>query len=415
MPGPVKKAIIGTRDVLRGVGKVHKGLSQQESALRIPKEVTEAQRKMSPLEIIEDYNRRNAFGKTKSGEPLRASVGANLMSENQSALAKGKIPKSANVQFYPESKLLDPDALDRANDSMGMFSVREAIRPTMIDQYPLTEEMVFNIMHSPRRSGRSPKDLPSILEFDTSLAPSGSGSNQYQMMFDALKAQDDLNLAMTLSPVNKLRRLSNVMQHGLRHGDYNTTVPVVELASRGGGSKSTQLFDRPVLPGTLEDEWLARHLPRDQISELKALVPRDLIGLSVDDITGLLALREASLAGAYGPLNVRLGGASPKKGDLRLLGENEQLRQMAEGPLMRARQQDMFTSMADPRIIRNGGDIRTGIGPNVLGRQLTTEAVIDRLLRGQDAEEILEEILRTLPDPAAFKGRYADGGAVVAY
>jgi hypothetical protein len=115
-------------------------------------------------------------------------------------------------------------------------------------------------------------------------------------------------------------------------------------------------------------------------------------------MAGLLWMREAQMAGSYGPKNaagqigaLRLGDYRPEDtAELRNLADSFQVQQRAKG---------------NPYLPGNA------ISANALGRQLTTEATVKRMLRGDTPEDIAADIIGRSPE-TAFTGRYKKGGLV---
>lgn len=399
---------LSKEDLLQKLGQVHRGLSSTEGAKKIPAEMAEAQKKMGPLEIVEDYNKRQMFGKTAKGEPIRAAVVPNPKFPKTEP---GRLPEDMGVALYPESHIGSTGMpRDEGNylGGMGMSRIMGLDNPD-IRMFPMIEGMYENMMRSPKGT-RRPGEAPSLYEIESTEALPRTGGTQYQMMYDMLRAQDDINRATTLSDVNKLRRLGNVMSYGLRHGDYANIAPVSELTKGRGKSVSSQLFDRPATGGEgtyfdkAEKKYLNDLLPPHLRVPIESTVPADIAKMSADEITGLLALREAQMAGTYGPLAHGTRERREVGESIGRISDVDFLRSIAEPALWKYKREPLAF------------DIEGGIGPNVLGRQLTTENAISRILRGEDPESILADLEQAARVRGQnFKGRYKDGGSIVAF
>jgi hypothetical protein len=195
--------------------------------------------------------------------------------------------------------------------------------------------------------------------------------------------------ANTLTNVNVPRRIRNALSHYFGHGDFGTIAPINEEKVRGISPFSTQSFRMPMDDISLEDSYLADLLPKKFGSKLQSMRPQSLADLTDDEMAGYLLLREAQLAGAYGPPTQGLGPFDLK--DLRALSV----------PTVKTASE------------RGGTGILRAFGPNTLGRALTTEETVARMLRGQTPEEISYELFKNVPDEA-LKGRYAKGGLATA-
>ena len=135
----------------------------------------------------------------------------------------------------------------------------------------------------------------------------------------------------------------------------------------------------------------------DLYTQSMSLNPSDLARMTDDQITGLLATREAQLASAYGPTTMT--GSTLRRHEL-TPGDTEALREIAKQHQYRHRSKDYLSAKAE-----------AAVGPQTMGRQITTEIAIQRLLGGEHPDTIIKDIIGSTKDPeAAFKGRYAEGG-----
>lgn len=388
MPANVKSI----EELSSGVAKVHKGLAKQlPGAFKIAPEFREMTRGMNVQEMLDAYNRAQMFGKTQKGEPVRASIISEPTSRSARRMQSGRLPVAAEIVLNPESTTVGE--LGRAPLSRFTAELGEvAADPSA----PLTAEFM-------RRSGPG----TGAYEIGAMEAGAGYGSPHYQLMYDLINASGDVNRADTLTDINAIRRLHNVMSHGMGRGTYGGIVPVAESGSirtpsgrQQPISYSKQLFNRPVSFGHKDEESMALQnlIPNvDLYTQAMHLNPSDLANMTDDQITGLLATREAQLASAYGPGTST--GSTLRMRDL-APGDTEALREIAKRHQYRLRADSPGTMQAE-----------AAIGPQTMGRQITTEIAIQRILRGDSPEDIVRDIIKSTQDPeAAFKGRYAEGG-----
>lgn len=141
----------------------------------------------------------------------------------------------------------------------------------------------------------------------------------------------------------------------------------------------------------------------DIAAQALGLNPKDLLNMTPEQIRGLLYAREASFAAASGPKSgsrvapIRLGDPNVSTYDKAALA------QVAS---------DARTSGMD--------ELADAFGPQTLGRQLTTEELMLRMMRrGETPEEIVEDILLRGKEEGfdmedALRGRYRKGGLVAA-
>jgi hypothetical protein len=59
---------------MQGVGRGHRAIAATPDAQRIPLAMRQAQKNMLPAEVVEQYNKAGIFGKTTTGEPIRATM-----------------------------------------------------------------------------------------------------------------------------------------------------------------------------------------------------------------------------------------------------------------------------------------------------------------------------------------------------
>ena len=374
--------------LMRGVGKTHKGLAESiPGARRIPEEMASKVEKMMPTEVLEEYNRRGMFGKTEKGEPYRGVV-----QRSSSAIGDrpvGRLPQRGFFAVLPESRAKEFESGQRVPGASELKFVR--VRPAAAD-LPLTRNYVQDVDQI-KMAGQPDAEIFDINSLDIGR---GFGPMQYRAMYDMINAGGDVNQAGFLTDINVLRRLSNVAPLALSQQGLRGIVPVSESPMVRGGSYSQQLFGRPVMERSKGHEAQAlEHLfggYDDLIHEAMSMEPKSLRGLDDEALAGLLYSREAQLAKAYGP---------EAKGGLTPLTEH-------------LGDKDILFRLTEPFRSTAGGEtaIGTGIGPHTFGRGRTTEEAIYRMLQlGESPDEIVEDLRRQMgTNVGGFKGRYAAGG-----
>ena len=375
-------------DLFAGVAKVHKGIAKTiPGAYKIPLEFRDMTSGANVQQMLEGYNKAQMFGKTAKGEPVRATIIPEPTLKSAQRMQAGRLPLAADVVLTPESASV--------HDVMPLSTFNIAMEDVVASpHHPLTAEYM-------RRSGYG----SGIHGIEAMGAGYGYGSPQYQLMYDLINASGDVNRADTLTDVNAIARLHNVMSHGMGRGTYGGIVPVAETAafqkrSSDPVSYSKQLFNRPVRYEGHEEEKraLSNLIPDiDLYTQSMSLSPSALARMTDDEITGLLATRSAQLASAYGPSTST--GSTLRRHEL-APGDIEALRELARRHQYQIRAQDATSTRAE-----------AAIGAQTMGRQITTEIAIQRLLAGEHPDDIIKDIISGTKDPeAAFKGRYAEGG-----
>lgn len=393
-------------DIARGVGGGHRTLAAVPGAQRIDPAVRQAQKNMLPSEIVEQYNNAGIFGKTERGEPIRAT----MSSSNQDAVKRGNMPHTGRIRLDPESKV--PKDLDEAH-ARGARPSLEWYDATVKPGKQLLGSELF--MRMQREAMRNPRGAstptPIMTEIDAmNVKPEGyrvdpdsmwwknlpaKGKEMYALAYDMMRAQGHGNAAGTLTDVNKARRLGNVASHSLGHGDTGFISPVMEMGYDPG--QSTQLFHYPVSSKKSEADYLQNLFrgkgmvlndrTRSLVDEAQAMQTPDLATMSPDETLGTMLLREAQLAGAYGPTGtsaLRFNHVRPY-----------------DNPGLKA--------LAEPHVLGNQNTIEGAMGPATLGRQGTTEAIVRGLMQGVEPEVVIKMLLEQAP-PGGFKGRYKKGG-----
>ena len=405
-------------DLMQGVGKGHRSLAALPGAQRIPLGMRAAQKNELPDAVLQQYNDAGIFGKTSSGEPIRATMSA----RNQDAVKRGYMPASGKLRLDPESKV--PKDLDEAHAvSQGPNITWDParVRPGKEEMgYQLEKYMNQAAARDPRYQSAMRQPLsssypdPQMLElYAMNVKPDSwgfrdpssawwkdlpaKGKEMYALAYDMMRAQGHGNAASHLTDVNQARRLGNVASHSLGHGDLGFIAPVEEWGHMPG--MSGQLFSAPVQAAHAEDYYLKKlfggpglkaNKKTDELMDAALdLRTPDFLEMSPDQTLGTLFTREAQLAGAYGP---GTGTASPLRFSHVRPHENELLK-----------------NLAATGIASHPGSIEGAMGPTTLGRQATTEALIRGMLKGYEPEEIVERLVQDAP-PGAYKNRYKKGG-----
>lgn len=378
--------------LMRGVGKTHKGLAESiPGARRIPEEMASKVEKMMPTEVLDEYNRRGMFGKTEKGEPYRGVIQRSSQSIGEPP--PGRLPQRGSLTIVPESRAKEAESGQRIPGASDLKFMRFANTGS---ELPLTANVAADVDQL-KMAGQPKAEIFDINALDVGR---GMGPMQYRAMYDMINAGGDVNQASYLTDINVLRRLGNVAplaltSRGGHGGGLRGILPVSEM-SRPVGSYSQQLFRNPVMDRSKGHEAQAlEHIfggYDDLIHEAMSLEPKSLRGLDDEALAGILYSREAQLAKAYGP-EARGGMLALDKH----LGDK-----------------DVLFRLTEPWRSTAGGDtaIGTGIGPHTLGRGRTTEEAIYRMLNlGESPDEIVEDLRRIMgTNVQGFKGRYAKGG-----
>jgi hypothetical protein len=394
-------------DLMGGVAGVHKKLAALPGAPRIDADFRRSTAGMLPEDVVEAYNNRGVFGKTASGEPIRATMSTKSQ-RNEPIVAKGRMPLDGFLRLDPESKA--PTSMNAGSRTDRAPEI--SWLPEMISsRKPLTKSFQDRIkagFNDPTR----PYDPPSMLEFySMNVVPSmrstgkewyhdvpGKGKEMYALAYDLAKAGGHGNSIEHLTDVNKVRRLGNVLSHGMAHRGLGGIAPFDEAAYSSGRSAIPQLQE-VVDPGN-ESDWARMLLDPDSRQALSELGTKDrpgadLASWSDDQLMGLMLTREAQLASAGGPKS------GSRLAPLRILDPNVSV----DDPASLAR-------IALPNVQRHPGSLFGAFGPSTIGRQLTTEETLARMIReGVTPDEIVEDMIKRAPE-GGYKGRYQSGGLV---
>ena len=412
---PVKN--LSFADLMEGLGRGHRAISALPGAQRIPLGMRQAQSGMLPAEVLEQYNKAGMFGKTASGEPIRAT----MSSTNEGAVQRGYMPSTGKIRLDPESKA--PKSIDEAH-ARGIHP-NITWSPSRLDKdktplgFELERYMAEAAMRDPKWNAARAQfgmDMPhptmtELYAMDVKPGTYGlkdpdaawwknlpaKGKEMYALAYDMKRAQGHGNFASHLTDVNQVRRLGNVASHSLGHGNLGYIAPVEEVAYSPG--MSGQLFSMPVQASHKEDYYLKKlfggpglktNKKTDELMDAAGdLRTPNFLTMTPDETIGTLLTREAQMAGAYGP---GTGTASP----LRV-------------SQVRPYEDVLLKNLAEPQVLANPQDLAGAFGPTTLGRQATTEALIRGMLKGYDPEEIVERLVKEAP-PGAYKNRYKKGG-----
>jgi hypothetical protein len=386
--------------------QVHKEIAKLPGVQRIDPLFRAQQSKMLPKEILDKYSDLGYFGTTTKGEPIRGTLATRGDDIAREEVRKGRLPKRGFIRLDPESKVpRDPDTAAALGSYPSMSWYDEDVSRGK-DMYSYLAARMQQAA-SKRPGVRDPRMLE-INAMDVRPSSSGwwqdvpsKGKDMYAALYDMIRASGHGNMAETLTDVNKVRRLGNVASHGIGHGDLGFIGPINEYKSWGSGeSFSPQLFNQYVDSPGAEQLWLSEMFAHpykgpDLGKQALDLTPRDVALMTDDEKLGLLFTREAQLSGVHGPYAMRDNPVryrwSPLKSD-----DTSGLRNAASAAIQ-----------------ANPGSLSGAFGPHTLGRELTTEETITRLLRGESPEEISTDMIQRAPIDA-YRGRYRTGGLVAA-
>lgn len=415
---PKKPAAMSFKDLMVGVKDVHQATAAQQGAQRFAPVREALKSATTHSEMAKKASDVGAFGKTPSGEPVRASVveseswGNNIRATPISGNVNTGTTPEWNLVLHPEStkpelgrRAMFGDAQNTFPD-FGMYW-KELEDPDTYEnllgpQGKKLQKKMDEIYQSRSRDVdwyKYPK--PSIYEINAERIIPGNpdpsmagyrpvGADVYSLMYDMTRLpKGEFGIsASELSPVNIPRRLRNTLSHYFGHGDYGNIMPFMEEGT-GRGAISDQLFSQPIRDIQGERNYLMQNLPPKIAERLMNQSPLTVARLSDDEIAGMQLLREAQLARTYGPGTGDLGPF-----------DTRQLRELAEPGVSQLSSQGSH-------------DVRRAFGPHTLGRAIMTEQAIKRLLKGETAEEISYDLLKGV-NPEAYKGRYAKGGLAAA-
>ena len=410
MAPPIPKSSMSLADLMGSVTAVHKKLAALPGTARIDADFRRSTANMNARDVVEAYNNRGVFGKTASGEPIRATMSTNTP-RYRPIVEKGRMPLDGFIRLDPESKAptsMDAGArTDRAPEISWLADMVSSRRP-------LTKSFQDRIKAGFNDPSR-PYDPPTMLEFfSMDVVPRrqsfthkewyhdvpGKGKEMYALAYDLDRAAGHGNSIEQLTPVNKPRRLGNVLSSGMAHGNLGGIVPFDEAAYSSGVSAIPQL--QTVGNAGKESDWARMLLDPDSrqaFSELgtKNRPGADLASWSDDQLMGLMFTREAQLAAAAGPQS------GSRLAPLRILDPDVSV----DDPASLAR-------IALPDVQKYPGTLRGAFGPSTIGRQMTTEETLARLIReGVTPDEIVEDMIKRAPE-GGYKGRYRKGGLVAA-
>lgn len=405
MPPPIPKGLT-FKDLLTGVVDVHKAGAARPGAQAFG--IRDLLRGKTHGEMAKIASDQGIFGTLPSGEPVRASV----ISPFSKGSVKGNAPHRENsndkfdIVLHGESQKPKPNrdpTLSFHKDVNYDDYEYHKTGPLWNRVDKRLETINLRNLEAHKKDALAGKDMGNGLFYDApiynidaqyvgSMDPmwkgyKSQGTNLYQLGFDMSKAPGgEFGVtAGTLTDVNVPRRIRNALSHYFGHGDFGTIAPLNEEKLGRMGPASTQSFRLPMDDFAGEAGYLNATIPSRFGTKLTAMKPRALAGLTDDEIAGYMLMREAQLANVYGPSTAGVGPFDIR--DLRALSV----------PTVKTASE------------RGGYGILRAFGPNTLGRALTTEETIARMLRGQTPEEISYELFKDVPLEAT-KGRYAKGG-----
>lgn len=404
-----KKLPISFADLMTGVEKVHKEVASKQSAQRFGPVREALKAATTHSEQVQKASDTGIFGKTEKGEPVRASLvepvkwGSKIRAE----------PITGNIGDREAFHLvLHPESM-RPELGTGGSGVYRGMNPfpdfRMFAAYPEdphTYESLFGPQTKAmenrflRESGGRSSNMPGMYKIDAERIQPGDldpsmygyrpvGADLYSLVYDMSRlpgGQFGIT-ADELSSVNNARRLRNTLSHYFGHGDYGNVIPFAEEGV-GRDAFSSQLFRYPISDVDAEKNYLLDLVPAKIYDQLIGVTPSKVSRMAPEQVAGLQLLREAQLAKSYGPSTE---GVQPF--DMR------RLREIAEPEV---------SSLAD----RGSYTIQRAFGPHTLGRSITTDEAIRRILKGEHPDDISYDLLKDV-SPSGYKGRYAKGGLAV--
>lgn len=405
-----KKLPISFADLLTGVTKVHQEAAAKPGAQRWGPVREALKSATTHSEMAQKASDLGVFGKTEKGEPVRASLvepvqwGSRMRAEPITGNVGSR--EAFHLVLHPES--MRPDVgtggggFNRGSNpfpDFKAFAVYPEDPHTFENLYgPQTKAMDKRLGKEYYKPGSS--GYPQVFKIDAEriqpndLDPSmygyrPVGADLYSLIYDMSRlpgGQFGIT-AEDLSSVNNARRLRNTLSHYFGHGDFGNVVPFAEEGV-GRDAFSSQLFRYPISDVNAEKNYLLDLVPAKIYDQLIGVTPSKIPKMAPEQVAGLQLLREAQLAKSYGPSTE---GVRPF--DMR------RLREIAEPEV---------SALAD----RGSYQLQRAFGPNTLGRSITTDEAIRRILKGEHPDDISYDMLKDV-SPSGYKGRYAKGGLAV--
>lgn len=390
MPNPGKA--LSFFDIIERTGAGIRHIATRPEHQKFDTFFGQAQKNLSPEEVRRLYEAHKNFA-TPQGERLkhRTDLGnvAQMDSGEARRITQGKLPRSSAWN----QSLVTPNQVEVSSFHVDPKPPGYFDEPLYAAQMTRADRMAQNrpwAYETPTGYGIEALDYTANQSGNPRVG--GMGALQYASLLDQIRAGGGYTASTSLTDVNVLRKLANMMSYGLRHGDYEHAAPVI--SGDVLPDESSQLFGRGSTGGAAAKQALAQILRSSEgepvFDAARDTIPSDLIPMTTDEITGLLGLREAALVRAAGPVP-EPGMLEP--GDIGLL-----------------------KSLTLPALRSSGKyDMRSGIGPHTLGRAATVEQIIEKVLRGasggEAAQDIMDQSRRRLVDGLeGYKGRYAKGG-----
>lgn len=386
-------------DYLGGLGKAHMDIAASPGVQRVDPKLREAQTAMNPAQVLQQYNENQLFGTTAKGEPLRGVI-QNRSMKGYATHTGTDLPDMGSLFLFPESKV--PRELDAIHYLAPQMNFRKDIpsKDWAEHAYHLAKQLAGQ--SNPRAFDPRMFTIEALQVTPPAMPGSWTeglrsrGKEMYGALYDMLRAGGHGNYADSLTPVNTVRRLGNVGSHAIGHGGFGYISPIDESIGYSTGLPGFKLKNNLYEKEYLESLFLTGLRPRnvDVVEGIRGINPKDLQNLTDEQKLGLLYLREAQLSSAYGP---------PTAG-----GQLTRLSEISPTDIGGLR------SLAEPRVLAHPGNLPGAFGPSTLGRQVTTEAIIRRMMKGEEPEAISYQLLRDAPE-GGFKGRYKHGGLASAF
>lgn len=399
------KQALSLFDLLRGIGKTEEKLVEKiPEAAKIPVAKRRQTEGMLPQELIDFYNKEGLLGRYRTGAPAvadivkRSRVPGTQYGMKTESVGASNLPTNAEIRFMTPEELAKPV---EQRTPTGKFSIEQDLdMERSIDMYPSIEYLLRQAGKSPTTAQRVMGRGPVTRHLTTTMAPPDVGAQGYQMAYDMIRGQGDVNVADILTSRNVLRRPLTAANYGIARGDFRNVMP---MSDKGIGVSSEQIGQRVygsrgLDAQDLQLEYLTQLLgDPDLASQALNLDAFQLAKAGVDDpsvATGYLGLTNAMRSALLGPDAYGALKNTLHPGDLSTLRK--------------------IVSAEDLRDLDKASNIKGAFGPGALGRARTVEAAVEGLKQQMTPDEIVEEITKDV-DPSGFFGRYKHGGGVRKY
>lgn len=391
---------------MTGVTKVHQEVAAKPGAQRWGPVREALKEATTHSQMANKASDLGVFGKTERGEPVRASLveavpwGSRVRAEPITGNVNDT--ETFHLVLHPES--MKPDlgsgrsGIHQGNDpfpDFKAFAVHYEDPYTFESLFGPQTKALDNRLFKEYMADRSSR--PQMYKIDAErIQPDGLdpsmvgyrpvGADLYSLIYDMSRLPGGRFgiTAEDLSSVNNARRLRNTLSHYFGHGDYGNIIPFAEEGV-GRDAFSSQLFRYPISDPAAEKNYLLDLVPAKIYDQLIGVTPSKIPKMAPEQVAGLQLLREAQLAKSYGPSTE---GVQPF--DMR------RLREIAEPTV---------SALAD----KGSYQLQRAFGPHTLGRSITTDEAIRRILKGEHPDDISYDLLKDA-NPSGYKGRYAQGG-----